>query len=270
MYGAPFADSLLAARLEAADAQSNVAYVRAKQQIYPASQSTWQPIGDGYAVFTGPSSPINRVHGLGMTQAVTADVLDAATDFYRDRGLRPAVDLCPLAHPTLVELLRARGYGAALFKHVLVRTLPDAFDRPAVVPAIRVTQVEPDQRAYWAAVVASSFSGSTIDGADIEIPLPNAHKADTTCFLAWLDGEVAGGGALALHDGTAICFSTAVRPELRRMGVQSALLHARLTWAQTHGCDLAMVQATPGSASQRNVERFGFRVAYTKVTTVKG
>jgi hypothetical protein len=32
-----------------------------------------------------------------------------------------------------------------------------------------------------------------------------------------------------------------------------------------HGCDLAMIVTVPGSGSQRNAEREGFRVAYTRV-----
>jgi len=47
------------------------------------------------------------------------------------------------------------------------------------------------------------------------------------------------------------------------------VLHARLAAATTAGCDLATVQTTPGSGSQRNVERMGFRLAYTKPTLVR-
>jgi hypothetical protein len=35
------------------------------------------------------------------------------------------------------------------------------------------------------------------------------------------------------------------------------------------GCDLAMVLTTPGSTSERNVQRAGFRVAYTKPTLIQ-
>jgi len=53
-------------------------------------------------------------------------------------------------------------------------------------------------------------------------------------------------------------------PEGRRQGAQLALLDARLRHAAAHGCDLAMMCAAPGSASQRNAERNGFRIAYTR------
>jgi hypothetical protein len=34
--------------------------------------------------------------------------------------------------------------------------------------------------------------------------------------------------------------------------------------AARQGCDLAMMCAEPGGASQRNAEREGFRIAYTR------
>jgi GNAT superfamily N-acetyltransferase len=54
-------------------------------------------------------------------------------------------------------------------------------------------------------------------------------------------------------------------PEQRRRGLQSALLEARLRYARKRGCDVAMMVAEPGSNSQRNAERQGFQVAYTRV-----
>ena len=53
-------------------------------------------------------------------------------------------------------------------------------------------------------------------------------------------------------------------PEMRRRGLQAALLRERMRYALEHGCDLAMMVAEAGSQSQRNAERTGFRVAYTR------
>jgi hypothetical protein len=52
-------------------------------------------------------------------------------------------------------------------------------------------------------------------------------------------------------------------PKGRRNGAQLALLDARMRHAAAHGCDLALMGAAPGSGSQRNAERHGFRIAYT-------
>jgi hypothetical protein len=51
---------------------------------------------------------------------------------------------------------------------------------------------------------------------------------------------------------------------MRRRGLQAALLEERMRYAFEHGCDLAMMVAEAGSESQRNAERKGFRIAYTR------
>jgi hypothetical protein len=52
---------------------------------------------------------------------------------------------------------------------------------------------------------------------------------------------------------------------MRRRGLQGALLQERMRYAAEHGCGLAMMVAEAGSNSQRNAERKGFRVAYTRL-----
>jgi hypothetical protein len=47
--------------------------------------------------------------------------------------------------------------------------------------------------------------------------------------------------------------------------MQAALLQERMRYAFEQGCDLAMMVAEAGSESQRNAERKGFRIAYTRV-----
>ena len=71
-------------------------------------------------------------------------------------------------------------------------------------------------------------------------------------------------GADARRRGVALLAGASTVPEGRRQGAQRALLEARLQTAVDAGCDLAMMVAAPGSASQRNAERQGFRIAYTR------
>ncbi len=57
--------------------------------------------------------------------------------------------------------------------------------------------------------------------------------------------------------------------EYRGRGLQTGLLRVRMTAAAAAGCEYAVVVTQGGSASQRNCERLGFRVAYSKVTVIK-
>jgi GNAT superfamily N-acetyltransferase len=84
------------------------------------------------------------------------------------------------------------------------------------------------------------------------------------CFLAEVDGRPGAAGVLCIHDEVALFGGSATIPELRRRGLQTALLHQRMRYAFDRGCDLAMMVALPGSDSQRNAERKGLRIAYTR------
>lgn len=266
---APFHfDSALACRLEQAEAATTTRYIAARAALDPGADSTAAAIADGAAFFAGPGSPVNRVVGLGMAQAVERADIARCEAFYAARGEVCRIDLCPLAHPSLRALLQERGYTVGLFKHVSVLPLIGRRAEATVPPAIVVQPVAVQQAGLWADTLAAAADGGAPNPAARAIAQPNVYKSDTICFVAWVGGEAAGGGALAIVDGVGICYSTAVRPAQRRQGVQRALLDARLTYAQARGCDLAMVQTAPGSASQRNVERCGFRLAYTKATMV--
>ena len=58
------------------------------------------------------------------------------------------------------------------------------------------------------------------------------------------------------------------RADLRRHGVQTALLAARLADLAA-GCDVAVVTTQPGSRSRRNVQRHGFDLLHTRAVLIR-
>jgi GNAT superfamily N-acetyltransferase len=98
----------------------------------------------------------------------------------------------------------------------------------------------------------------------------NARKTSGRAFLAEFEGQPLAAANLATHGGVALLAGASTVPEGRRRGAQNALLEARLRFAAEVGCDLAMMCALPGSSSQRNAERHGFRIAYTRIKWRKG
>jgi hypothetical protein len=86
----------------------------------------------------------------------------------------------------------------------------------------------------------------------------------TLSFLAELDGQPIATGMLSLFEGVALLGGASTIPEGRKQGAPAALLESRLRYAAERGNDIAMMCAHPGSASQRNAERNGFRIAYTR------
>ncbi len=132
--------------------------------------------------------------------------------------------------------------------------------------SIRARVIGENERDLWADISARGWSSEypemleTIRGFGAIA----AARKDSPCFLAEIDGEPGAAGVLGIHDGVALFGGSATVPELRRRGLQSALLHERMRYAFEQGCDLAMMVAAAGSESQRNAERKGFRIAYTR------
>ena len=83
-------------------------------------------------------------------------------------------------------------------------------------------------------------------------------------FVAGRDGVAIATGSLVIHERVALLAVASTLPAGRGLGAQGLLLAARLAAARRRGCDIAMMVASPGSTSQRNAERSGFRVAYTR------
>jgi hypothetical protein len=104
-----------------------------------------------------------------------------------------------------------------------------------------------------------------LDDLIIEIGRVNAHAEGLPLFLAELDGMPIAAGALGLCDDVARLAGASTIPEGRKRGAQFALPDHRLRYAAAHGCDVALMAALPGSGSQRNAERNGFRIAYTRI-----
>jgi len=262
-------DLALARRLELAHAWRGVEYARAQGTLHPDVPVRIEPVGGGYAIYAGYGSPLNRAAGLGLHGPVVKTDLQSIEQFYASCGAPPRVDLCPLADPSLLPMLELGGYRLEKFHSVLVRALSEDVV-PVPLPAeIRISKAGPTEAELWITTVAQGFGDQESPAQEtLDLLAPNFYSTNGTCFFAWMNGQPAGGGAIYIHEGVAEVGSTSTRPAFRRRGVQTALLQAQLVAAREQGCDLALTITTPGSDSQRNMERAGFRLAYTKAILV--
>jgi hypothetical protein len=230
--------------------------------------SAVEAIGGGWAVFAGADSPLSRAIGLGLSDPAGEREVEAVERFFHSRGGKASFDLCPLADPALLEALGRRGYCPVEFNSVLVRELNRADAWPEE-PTVRLAQ--DFEQDLWSSTVGRAFFESPVlSAAELEIGRAIFRGGDCDCYLATGDlGQVVGGGALSMREGVALLFADGIVPEFRRKGLHGALIRLRLEVAGLRGCDLACATAAPGSGSQRNFERAGFRVAYTKVVLVE-
>ena len=252
----------LAARLEAAEGSSIIRI--AKASVAAIAGLAVEPFAGGAAVFAGIGSPMTHAIGIGLQGEVPIEELQRLERFFRDRGSACVVDLCPLAHPSVLFYFQTKPYRLAECNNVMVRPIaPDeSFD---VHPALRRIG-ETDYRE-WSSVVCRAFSEQmpvTEDG----IAMMSATCKASQCWVAVSHGAIAA-AAMSVNSGVAHFYGDATLSSARRAGWHSALIRARLAAAQQQGCQFAMGCVLPGSQSHRNYERAGFQLLYMRVNLVR-
>lgn len=256
----------LARRVESAEAQAAVECAEALGRFRPASGAAVRRVAGGFAVYCGKDSPITQAVGMGLDGPVSGEEFDRLEEFYRSRGEPVRVETSPLADASFVEQFGPRGYRVTEFSNVMARQVSPDETCPEPPEGVTIEKIGKDQIDVWTETVAQGFAETyPVSQELLEVMKLFAFGPKTECYLARVDGKIAGGGTLALHDGVAGLFGASTLPVARKRGVQTALLQRRLARASQAGSDLAVSIAQPGSISQRNIVQQGFRVLYTRV-----
>ena len=267
-------DLALARRIELAEAQAAVDGAETFERLRPDSGAAVERVAGGFAVYCGANSPITQAVGLGLGGAVSEEEFDRLEEVYHHRGEPVRVETCPLADASLIEHFGRRKYRVTEFSNVMARPLcaSDAA-RAKIKPPLGMTieKAASEQITLWTLTVSQGFSEQfPVTQELLEVMRMFACGPNVECYLARVDGAVAGGAALAIRDGVAGLFGASTLPGFRNRGVQTALLHVRVERGVDAGCDLAVCLAQPGSVSQRNVMRQDFSVLYTRVKFERG
>jgi len=263
----PFADLALARRLERTEAKSNASFVVARALLFPDSGARWIEVAGAYAMFDGTTSPLTQTFGLGIFEPIAPAQMAELEDFFRQRGASVFHEVSPLADATVLTLLNERGYRPLEFTSVMFRPIRGRLRaKSAHNERIHARLVRDGEQELWAQTAVRGWGASGELGEFMRtIGQISARAEGSYPFLAEADGQTIATGGLIIWDGVALLAGASTVPEGRRQGAQLALLQCRLDYAVEQGCDLAMMCAAPGSISQRNAERHGFRIAYTRV-----
>jgi hypothetical protein len=262
-----FSDSALSRRLEKTEALSNVEFVEARARAFPDSGARWIKVAGAYAMYDGVASPLTQTFGLGLFDPVSHADMERVEQFFRERDAPILHEVSPLAENAFLTLLNERGYQPIELTTVMFRPIGrgDAF-ATRLNERIRVRRIGTNEQELWARTAAEGW-GESPELKDFIMGLAQvgAQRSDALSFIAESDGQPIATGALSICEGVALLAGASTVPEGRKQGAQLALLDSRLRYAVERGCDIAMMCAQPGSASQRNAERQGFRIAYTRI-----
>jgi len=266
-----FMDLELARRVENAEGTACGECAEAFQMLHPEFPVAVEQIAGGVAVFAGVDSPVTQAIGVGINGPVADEDLDRLGEFFRTRNAAAAAEICPFVEMSLYERFAARGYRLLEVSNVLVREISKAqATEGAPARGVTVRAARPDEAKLWTRTVAQGFAEHfPVTPEMLDVMEGFAHGKSARPFLAFVGEQIAGGGALTIHDGVCGLFGASTLPDFRGRGVQTELLRARIAHAAGEGCDLAVSIAQPGSISHRNIERAGFRVAYTRTKLIR-
>jgi hypothetical protein len=260
----PFVDVALARQLERAEAHANRRFVEARARLSPEVGAAWIDVDGAYAMFDGVASPLTQTFGAGMFSPLTPDALRRIETFFSDRGAPAFHEVSPLADPATWPLLSTAGYEPFEFTSVMFRPIGD------VPPPRRsdglTTRLAGQEGDLWSELSVQGWSEyPELSGFLRDMGRVSANAEDAHCFVAELEGVPIATGMTIVHDSVVLLAGASTIPQGRRKGAQNALLAHRLQDGRARGARLAMMCAQPGSASQRNAERQGFRIAYTRL-----
>ncbi|HLL00715.1 MAG TPA: GNAT family N-acetyltransferase [Myxococcaceae bacterium] len=237
------------------------------------------PLADGWMIFGGPGSYVNKACGFGLERPLTDAELDGLVAFFVQRGVEPKAELGAFTPPALLAGLASRGFVLKEFENVLARPLSPSDEPRALLPqgwppGVTVERVDPTDEAALREFVTVAMSGFFPEGAPMpdvfmEAGLKGARLPTYDSYVARVEGEVVGAGGCESSAGSTGLFGTSVKPAYRRRGVQQALIAARLERGREKGSRLAFIISGPGIPTERNAVRLGFGMAYTRVVLVK-
>jgi len=259
--------------LERALAECSAATARAMARMDPTSGASVLEVAGGLAIFAGAGSPLTQGLAMGLHGAVGPAELDAMERHVCPQGRGPKqLEVCPFVDPSLPALLADRGYRVHEWQLAWTCAIPSAPLEPARAPepSIIVRRVRSgEEDVFFRCVLAGFLESESVPDEAIAMMRPSAFAEGYELYLALSGDEPIGGGTLARQGDVALVNGSAVRPAFRGRGGQGALLRARLDRARELGCTVGYSATLPGTASRRNMERYGFHVAYPKVLMLR-
>ncbi len=233
----------------------------------------YREVGGGIAARGAPGNWINTANGIGLQGPVKAEELAGLAAWWEEKGCEPRIEIAPFADPGVVKALEDLKFSLRSFETVFYRQLSkDEVVRPLYEPpaGLEIRTVDPNDAQDARAFCITAMSGFMPEGQAvpedyIAVGMRVVRHPRTVCMVAYLKGERIAAGSFEVRGDLTALFGLSVLPPYRRMGVQQTMLAARLNHASARGATLATIGSRPGVATERNVMRLGFRVAYTKV-----
>jgi N-acetylglutamate synthase len=233
-----------------------------------ATAATTVQVVDGWVIRCAARAPYtacNSVLPIGGDHFGVEGRIATVENFYRQRDLPVRFLVSPGALPVgLDDVLETRGYEIEQPTIVLTAETARAIDHTERSDASAVT-VGDGIDEYWVAEYASTFGNDETEREQLRAYahlLRHIGPAVATAVLPFDETPSAIG--LAVHErGWAGVYAMRTRPEARRRGAPTSVLHALARWAEERGAHRMYLQVEVTNDGARQLyRRAGFETGY--------
>jgi GNAT superfamily N-acetyltransferase len=264
----------LIARLEQVWALDAVALAQVLIEQDPTWGTETLALAGGRLVLSGRGLYVNRALAVGIDPALRAADIELIVARSTAANVRPAVEVTPATHPDSVAALADHGFTHAADHDTSahVRKL-DEFDGPHAdrvptgISVVRVAERSLDEWKQTSALGWGHVTEAARRASDAFTDAARVVDGDGMVLAVDAgDGRPLGCASMTIRDEVATLGGMSTIPAERGRGVQAALILHRLAVARDAGCTIAATTTAAGGASERNVQRYGFRTLHVKQT----
>ena len=254
-----------AQRIETAEAENVWTTAIARAQWNQDFTPRKAQIGSGLAVYGGRYTHLTQ--GLAYGHRVDQTAVRKNTQFFQGLSEWPRVRLASLWTNTL-GCFEGAGYQPISDALVMVREVEREVSGADQESTVFVSTGGEQADTNW---IRSSTQGfcdrDDIHPCELQIGAALALNSEALLFSACsAGGDICATSSLRVWNGVGLLFGDSTRRDWRGLGLQSAMISARLQHAAALGCDLAVAEVAERSGSARNYERAGFRPLYRRIT----
>lgn len=230
-------------------------------------------VAGGQLVLTGPGLYVNRAIACGIDPPLRPADVALIVDRSRAVGVPPAIEVTPVTAPESITVLAGHGFTHVAERDTTahVHTLDDLDHDPAEA-SIEIVPVGRRSLEEWQDVSALGWGHDTAEARRVADTYARAalERDGDGMVMAFdaSDGRPLGCASMTIIDDVATLGGMSTIPSGRGRGVQGALIRHRLARARAAGCSLATTMTIVGGASERNVQRYGFRPTHVRQTWV--
>jgi hypothetical protein len=246
---------------ERAAAANLLDYVGALCLIAPGCADAIECAG-GIAAFTGPGSPLSVVKGVASE--LKASDVEQAESFFQRRGASQATfELAPWVAASSAQLLTRLGYAESGAESVVTREV--AIDSTSTVSIQHPLDARELDSDAWGVVFSDVCDIPPFEWWTRLSRAAGFMPGAVNLGVAGEDGGWIACAQLAPAGNIAIFANDNTMVAARDRGIQKMLIRRRLRQAVTRGLSIAIAEVAPGSVSEANYVKCGFRVTYTRV-----